>query len=129
LNGDFTVKDPAAIESDIDAIVSAFPDRPIYLTELGYPSGAACKSSDALQEAFVRRLFKAWDRHAGAVRYVNLCILTDRPDSFVQGAGTYYGLATPAFLDFLRTLGMRTHEGQDKPAFRALREETKARGW
>ena len=131
LNGDFTVKEPASIASDIDAIVSAFPGRPVFFTELGYPSGAACRSSEALQEAFLRRLFEAWDRHAGAVPYVNLCILTDRPESFVRGAGTYYGLASPPFLDFLRTLGLRTHEdgGRDKPAFHALKEETKARGW
>jgi hypothetical protein len=131
LNADFTVKDPAAIASDFDAVVTAFPGRPVFFTELGYPSGAACRSTEALQETFVRRMFGAWDRHAGAVRYVNLCILTDRPGTFVRDAGTYYGLGSPAFLDFLRTLGLRTHDGRggDKPAFRALKEETKARGW
>jgi hypothetical protein len=131
LNADFTVKDPAAVGADFDAVVSAFPGRPVFFTELGYPSGAACRSTEALQEAFVRRMFAAWDRHADAVRFVNLCILTDRPESFVKGSASYYGLGAPAFLDFLRTLGLRTHDGggADKPAFRALKEEAKARGW
>jgi hypothetical protein len=129
LNGDFTVRDPSAVEGIFDAVVEAYPGRTIYFTEWGYPSGAACKSTDEQQADFVRRSFKAWDKHAGAVRLVNFCILHDRPDSFVKDSAQYYGLKLPAFLEFLRTLGMRTFDGKDKPAFAALKAEARSRGW
>jgi len=40
-----------------------------------------------------------------------------------------YGLSDPGFLEYLATLGLKSHEGQAKPAWTALVSEAAARGW
>lgn len=41
----------------------------------------------------------------------------------------FYGISDPNFLAFLGTLGVRPRQGVDKPAFTAIQEEAKRRGW
>jgi hypothetical protein len=47
----------------------------------------------------------------------------------LNGHLEYYGLDAEGFAAFLASLGVRTHEGQDKAAFRVLQQEATARGW
>jgi hypothetical protein len=41
----------------------------------------------------------------------------------------YYGSSNRSFAEYLGSLGLRTYIGKDKPAFKTLIEEAKARGW
>ncbi len=59
------VRPVGMVASDLDALAAALPaGKPIVLREVGYPTAAACGSSDAAQVAFVSATFGAWDRHA-----------------------------------------------------------------
>jgi hypothetical protein len=129
LQEDATVKDPSVVHDDLAQLVAAYPQRPIYLLETGYPSGAAGASSEARQAEFVRQLFQAWDQHAGQIGLVLFAWQTDLPPDSVEGLTDYYGIGNKAFASYLATLGLRTYEGADKAAFRQLTAEADARGW
>lgn len=131
LNADFTVKDPAVVRPDWDRVAALYPKRTILFTETGYPSSDVCKSSEIKQAEFVRATFRAWDAHADQVESIVFSWLTDLSPATVKGFTDYYGFSLPAFNEYLRTLGLRTHsgDGQDKQAFIALKEEASARGW
>lgn len=129
LNGDFTVRDPEEIGDDVDKLVAAVDAKPIHFLELGYPSGSANNSSEEKQAEFIRETFLAWDRHAARIPFIAFGIMTDRSRSEVESFGDYYGIDDEKFLEYLRTLGLRTHVGEDKAGWAALTEELEARGW
>ncbi|MGQ0637730.1 MAG: glycosyl hydrolase 53 family protein [Planctomycetaceae bacterium] len=131
LRVDFTVRDPDVVAADFATITKKYRGRPIYFMELGYPSGARCRSSQEKQAQFIRATFSAWDKHADQVQMVLFTWLHDWPADGVAWAGKYYSSANPAFLEYIATLGLRTGDGsgEDKEAFRTLRAEARARGW
>lgn len=129
LRPDFTVRPPETVAADFARLVRLYPKRPIHVTEAGCPSSAVCGSSEAQQAAFVRALFRAWDRHRAQVRTLHFDWLNDLTGAQVDGFTRYYGLATAPFKEYLRTLGLCTAGGTPKPALRLLAREAKARGW
>ncbi len=131
LDDGFRVRDPATVAPTFAALAAAGGKRPVYLLEVGCPSGAANESSPDLQRRFVEAVFAAWDVHAARVPVVSFCWMHDQPPAAVDGMTAYYGLSAPAFRAFLGTLGLRDREGpgRDKPAFTALTAAAKARGF
>ncbi len=129
LKADFTMQKPEVVYRDFDTIASVYPDKPIYFMEIGYPSGAGNLSSEEQQAAFIKHAFNAWDQHAEHIRFLEFTWLHDQPKSAIDGFREYYGLSDPAFLSFLSTLGLRTHNGQDKKAFIELKRQANSRGW
>lgn len=129
LNPDFTVRDPSAVKGDFDKICALYPGKEIYFLELGYPSSQLLKSSDEKQAEFIRQTFAAWDEHKDQIKLVNFVYMHDIPQSSVDTMVRYYGLNDPKFAAYLGTLGLRTSDGSDKPAWPALKEEAKARGF
>ena len=131
LNADFSVKDPSAVKTDVDALCGWYSGREVDFLEAGYPSGAPTHSSDAAQATFVRNMFSSWDAHAGQIRIVNFVGLTDASPQQISDYQTYYGISDPIFLSYLGTLGLRTWPGAgaNKPAFDAFTQEAHRRGW
>ncbi len=131
LNNDFTVKPPAQVQADVDALMLQYPATPVFLKEIGYPSSAICGSSEELQRQFVVEVFQAWDRYADRIPLLYFFNLSEWSPAQVDQLALYYGAATPEFKEFLRTLGLRTYAGAgtDKPAFTQLKAEAQARGW
>jgi len=131
LNPDFTVKDPGVVRHDFDRLTKIYSGRPIVMVEAGYPSGAVCKSSEVKQAQFVDNVFAAWDAHASQIRSITFSWLYDLPQSTVEMFNKYYGVSTPAFGEFLRTLGLRTYAGHgaDKPGFVSMARNAHRRGW
>ncbi len=132
LNPDFTVRNPAAVAADFDAMISAFsasPSKMIHILEAGYPSSALCGSSEANQADFIGNLFGAWDGRMDRIAAVNITWLTDVSQATVDQWEIYYGVSDPAFLAYLATLGIRNNDGSEKAAFGRLRQEADARGW
>ena len=131
LTGDFKVRPPSAVASDVQAVLEAYPATPIYIQEAGYPSSAACDSSEQAQAEFVREVFKAWDAHADRIPFLAFLSQTDWPPAVVDDLSAYYHLSTPGFKGYLGSLGLRTWSGTgtDKPAWSTLRTEAAARGW
>ena len=129
LNADFQVRSPTAVHDDFQTLVNTFPRQTIHLLEVGYPSGAGNGSSEAQQAAFIHELFLAWDAHAEQIPVLNYTWLTDMPTTAVTEMTEYYGLAEPGFVSFLATLGLRTNNGEEKPAFTQFASETMERGF
>jgi hypothetical protein len=118
------------VEADLDALVALGYAQPIHVVELGFASGAACGGSEEAQRQFVAHAFAAWDRHAGKIAALYFSWLTDLTAAAASSTAAYYGLAgSPAFVDFLRTLGQRDENGAPKPAFAQTIAESAARGW
>lgn len=131
LNADFMVKDPGVVFADFDRMVRLADGKPLVMAEVGYPSGAACKSSEAKQAAFVRNVFQAWDAHAAQIPCIAFSWQTDISREAAEAFVQYYGVPAPAFQEYLLTLGLRHRAGagKDKPAFSAWKAAAKARGW
>ena len=131
LNADFTVKDPVVVANDFATLVGLYPADPIYMMEVGFPSGSLCNSSETLQSVFIREVFDAWDTYSTEIPLISFTWLTDLSTQTVQDLGTYYGLNDPVFLEYLGTLGLRTYSGAgtDKQAFTTLADEASKRGW
>ncbi len=129
LRADGSVHDPSVVSEDFSALASLASPKPVYLLEVGYPSSVRLGSSDEQQARFIREVFRAWDAHAEQIPLVTFTWLHDLSVERVDGYLDYYGLRTRNFAAFLGTLGLRSPDGRDKPAFVALRQEASARGW
>lgn len=126
-----SVKDPSVVRQEIGSLLEVYPDKPVYFSEIGYPSSSLLDSSGSKQREFIREVFKTWDAHKDKIHLMTFAWLTDLPISAVDDFSSYYGVGNNEFKEYLRTLGLRTYagSGQDKQAFRALKAEAKARGW
>lgn len=131
LYNDFTVKPLSSLDGDFDTLVTLYPSKPICFYQYGYPSSTVCNSSDALQSQFISETFNVWDNHAANVRMIDFTWLHDLDIATVNYYSTYYGITDPAFLEFLRTLGLRNWNGNgsDKPSLNELRCQAKNRGF
>lgn len=125
----FTVAQPEVVHADFAAITTAYPDKPVWFAEIGYPSSADNGSSEALQATFVHEAFAAWDTHRDQIRLLHWLWLHDLDPATVAELETYYGLSNRAFAEYLRTLGLRRYDGSAKPAWDALVQEAAARGF
>lgn len=126
-NGD--VQDPIVVYDDFDRIAALYPDQPIYFFQFGYPSSEYTQSSEERQAQFIRAAFQAWDAHANHILLLDFTWMHDKSPQEVKDFETYYGFSNPPFAEFLGSLGLRTYDGKDKPAFQTLLEEARARGW
>ena len=131
LNDKFQVRDPKAPTQDFSDLVKAYPNKPIYFNECGYPTSPINKSSEEQQRDFIKQVFKAWDKHDGQIMHIDFTWMHDLSASSVNTLKEYYGVQSEEFGEYLRTLGFRTFEGygRDKLGFIQLKEELEKRGW
>ena len=141
---------PDRVATDFSDLVALYGDKPIVFFQLGYPSGyydsaaypelvrheviATIGSSDVIQAEFIEAVFSAWDTHIEHIALISFTWLNDETETNVQDiiADPAFGGGvppSPGFVEFLRTLGLRTESGIPKPAFERLREAAAARGW
>lgn len=126
----FQVLAPLHIHNNLTQLGNDFPGREIWLTEVGYQSGSEhCGSSESQQAIFFHELFTAWDLRGYQFKLLLVNWLHDQSAETIAEWEDYYGSSDPAFVEFLSTLGLRTHGGQDKDAWLQLLAETGARGW
>ncbi len=116
LDSRFHVLPPEDITSQLDAMVQMASGKPVFLTETGYPSGG-CGSSEVMQAQYFQELFKALQPRAAQIPLVMLVWLHDIPPDNLDFYAQYYSSSNRCFLSYLGTLGLRSHSGQDKPAF------------
>lgn len=131
LKGDFKIQPLAHLDAAFQSLTTLYPKRPIHFGEIGCPSGTIMGSSLEHQARFVERMFQLWDRYHARVPHMSYCWLTDTSKAALETYKTYYGSANPRFIDYLATLGLRTHagSGEDKPAWKVFKREAKARGF
>ncbi|NOQ71061.1 MAG: T9SS type A sorting domain-containing protein [Crocinitomix sp.] len=129
----FTMEHPSVVEGNFDELVAHYPsvDQPIYFAECGYSSSETCLSSEALQAEFYTAVFEAWDKHYDNIKYLTIFKSTDWSNADVEFLSEYYGIDDPIFLEYLRTLGVRTWDGDgtNKLAYEFILCELKARDW
>jgi len=126
LESNSNVKDPKVVHNDFAYITDIF-DKQIYFMELGYPTSTYLNSSELKQAQFIKEVFAAWDNHETKMPAIIFTWLHDRNESELQGFSEYYGLSDKGFIEYLGSLGLRTNEGIDKLAFKALKEEIRKR--
>jgi hypothetical protein len=129
LDADFTVRNPDEVATDFDEIVEAFPNKPIFILEAGYPSSSLLNSSEEKQAEFIRAVFNAWDKHVAQIKLVSFTWLHDVSPDELEFFASYYQTDDEKFLAFIASLGLRTFVGEAKQAYDVLKEETEARGW
>lgn len=133
LNGDFTMKPPSFVSTDFGTLVSEYPDttQPIYFVECGYASSPLCNSSETLQADFWTEVFDAWDNHEANIKHITVFKSTDWSSAIVNQLGQYYGIQDTIFKEYLRTLGVRTWQGDgtNKEAYERIKCELDARNW
>ncbi|MFQ6006286.1 MAG: hypothetical protein ACE5OQ_12365, partial [Woeseia sp.] len=91
-------------------------------------------SSDTLQADFIKAVFSAWDVYASRIDLIGFTWMHDETEADVAvivANPAFGGLTNPPpdFVEFLRTLGLRTDAALDKPAWITLAGEAAARGW
>ncbi len=131
LNSNFTVKPVSAIPIDFTTLVGLYPSKPLCFYQYGYPSSSTCNSSDLQQSQFISQTFTSWDTYASQIKLIDFTWLHDLSPSTVAYYSTYYGISNPVFLEYLRTLGLRTWGsiGTDKLALHELQCQAKQRGY
>ncbi len=129
LGNGFQILPPTTVGGVFDDLASRYSGRPLMFAEIGAPSTERCGSSHSQQAAFITEAFAAWDRHAEQVELLEFVWMHDISESALDTYESYYGLSDPCFLEYLATLGLKSHDGTEKPAWRALMDEATARGW
>jgi hypothetical protein len=131
--GHWDFPDLSVMEGDLAALTAAYPDKEIYIIELGYSSSEVFDSSQEEQEAFVREAFRVWDLYESRITMVSFFMLHDYDPVWIKGLMTALGLDEHPYYDEIfagfTTVGLRTYLGEDKLAFPAFVEEASARGW
>ncbi|NOR63304.1 MAG: hypothetical protein GQ535_12530 [Rhodobacteraceae bacterium] len=122
LDSSFRVLPPEDISSQLDGMIALAEGKPVFLTETGYPSGG-CGASEALQLQYFQELFSALETRKAGIPLAMLVWLHDRPAGELAFYNQYYGVSNPCFSSYLGTLGLRSHSGQDKPAFTWLSQQ------
>ncbi|PID93331.1 MAG: hypothetical protein CSA95_08080 [Bacteroidetes bacterium] len=131
INNDFRVKEPSTVFSDLDNLSTAFDTKPIYMQEVGYPSSETNNSSEEKQANFFCNFFKAWDSHANSIKSISIVRLNNLSKQGAMDAAEPYGISDSEFIEYLRTLGLRTFDkaGTNKKAFETIKDNAVARGW
>jgi hypothetical protein len=127
INVDFTVQPVSVIATDFTNLVGLYPSKPLCFYQYGYPSSTVCNSSENLQAQFIAETFSAWDNHAANIRYIDFTWLHDLDTADVNFYGSYYGINDPVFLEFLRSLGLRTWNGSGTHKLAMIELECQAR--
>lgn len=133
LNPDYTMQDPSLVMTHFQTLIELYPDtlQPIYFAECGYASSETCNSSEIQQAQFFKNVFSAWDTFQNHIPYLTIFKTTDWSQETINHLGIYYGITDSIFLEYLRTLGLRTFvgNGSSKQAYFTLLCELYTRNW
>lgn len=126
LNPDFTVKNVSEIDGHFRKLSEAAGRKRIILQELGYPSGAANKSSEEKQAQFIERSIRAARALGNQMIAMNFLWMSDLPDSVVEEFAKYYNLPNAdRFKSYLATMGMFDTQGRPKQAWSVFQKEAR----
>lgn len=133
LNNDFTMKDPSVVDTDFNLLVQNYSDttQPIHFVECGYSSSTVCNSSEQKQSDFYKNVFTTWDDLKSSIKNISVFKSTDWSGSRIQAFKDYYGVQDTIFGEYLRTLGVRTWQGNgsNKLAYNTIKCELAKRNW
>ena len=131
IESNFDVKAPSVVDTEITTFLTNVAAKPVYFQEIGYQTSATNNSSTAQQAAFFSNFFATWDQHMDQIKTANIVRLNDISLTTAQDLASPFGIADNTFVEYLRTLGLRTNEGSgnDKEALGRIRQLLIERGW
>ena len=120
------------INSKFSSLITAAGTKNIHIQEYGCQSGTISRSSTDLQTQCYSELLKIWDSNATKITHINLLRMNDL--SYANAYASASSYSTPSapdatFVDYIQSLGLRTNDGQDKPAYSYIKTQLKKRGW
>ena len=129
LNGDFSVKSPESVSEDIVKFLETYPNKPIYFQEVGFQTSEICNSNEDKQAEFFCNFFSIWDKYSDKIKSVNILRLNDLTLEKAKESGRPYGVTDERFIEYHRTLGIRTSSGKQKLAYKIIEQNLKVRNW
>lgn len=119
--GAVTVRDPAEVPADLQALLRFAGSKPLVLQEVGYPAASETGSSEQKQALFVSQLFAAWNAANGQIPFINYFLLHDlTPDLCDQMLGYYGASGSPSLKAAMCSLGLRQADGTPRLAWQTL---------
>ena len=129
LTNTFQMKPNTGVATDFQTLV-AFTAKPIHIEEVGYSSSASTSGSEYLQAEFFCEVFKAWDAHHTRIPSLTALRMIDKTRAASEATATTYGLAgNESFIEYIRTLGLKSNTAAVKPAFTLIASELQKRGF
>lgn len=130
-NYGYEVMPPDIIFSHLNDLIENYPNTLISFQEIGYQTSSKNKSTEEDQAKFFCNFFRVWDQHNKQIIAANIVRLNDVSMEDARRLATPYGIQSEGFIEYLRTLGLRTYPGlgQNKMAFDIIKENVQARGW
>lgn len=123
------VLNPRIVHQNFKTLSNAFPGKPIYIFQLGYPSGNLLESSEGIQEDFIKQVFMAWDDNKEHIKLIDFTFLHDFTEEEIELQRDYFEQYDNNFGEFLRSVGLRKLNNEDKLSFSTLRDESSKRNW
>lgn len=108
---------PQSIPVEMATLLQRSAGKPIILTEVGYPSSTAARSSLENQRLFYELMRTELQKVSGSVIAARFFQRTDLPASVVNQFLTYYGTSSAEFAGYLGSLGLYTETGTAKPSW------------
>lgn len=129
LDTNFQVKSNSLVSSMFQNIVN-FTTKQIHIEEVGYATSTTSLGSDNLQAEFYCEVFKAWDTHANRIPSLAILRMVDKSRADSESVATTYGLSgNENFIEYIRSLGIRTNLNQTKRSYAVIQEELQNRGF
>lgn len=128
MNTSFTPHEPTLVAGDFAQMIS-FTAKPIHIQEIGYASSSVNSSSEYQQAYFFCEVFKAWDANLSRIPNMAALRLNDVSKTAAESLAGPYGITAEAFIEFLRTLGVRTETGNLKQSFSIIKTELQKRSF
>lgn len=129
LNSSFQMKPNSEVAAGFQNLI-AFTTKTIHLEEVGYSSSTQTLGSETLQAEFFCEVLKAWDRYPTQIQSLSLLRMIDITRASAESKAIDYSLTgNEAFIEYLRTLGLRSVENQPKLAFDIIKSELLKRGF
>lgn len=129
LSTSLTMKPNSEVATMFQNLV-AFTNKPIHIEEVGYSSSATTGGTEALQSEFFCEVLKAWDTHATKIPSLAVLRMVDKTRTDSENVAITYGLSgNENFIEYIRTLGIRTTTNQAKESFTLIDSELQKRGF
>lgn len=129
LTATFQMKPNTGVATDFQKL-TAFTTKPIHIEEVGYSSSSATAGSEYLQAEFFCEVFKAWDTYHTKIPSLAVLRMVDKTRADAESKATDYGLTgNESFIEYIRTLGVKSNTSVAKPAFTLIESELDKRGF
>lgn len=129
LSPSYTMKPNSEVATVFQKLV-AFTTKPIHIEEVGFSSSSTSSGSESLQAEFFCEVLKSWDTYASKIPSLSVLRMVDKTRADSESVATTYGLTgNENFIEYIRTLGLRTSTNQAKESFTLLDTELEKRGF